>query len=384
MGKLKALQIKSLPAGNHLDGHGLYLRVSPTGGRSWVFRYKDKGRARELGLGSLFVRGLAEARIIAADMRRAVYDGLDPKTVLAPKKQSKTFQAYAEELIESKKAGWRNQKHAQQWTNTLQQYAFPVLGEKQIHEIDHLHVIEVLRPLWNTKTETASRLRSRIESVIDFGYLHENIDKGNPARWRGCMDKVFAKPSKVREVVHFAAIHYADLPAVMAKLREKSAMSALCCRWIALTACRSSEAREAVWDEIDLKKNIWIIPGARMKMGKEHRVPLTSECIEILQDAKNLKPNSSFVFVNERGAALSDVSLSKMLKSVSNREATVHGLRSSFIDWASEQTSYPREVVEQALAHSIGAVEAAYRRSDLFEKRRGLMNEWASYLAKKF
>ncbi|AKH38172.1 MULTISPECIES: tyrosine-type recombinase/integrase [Nitrosomonas] len=384
MGKLQAVKIKTLPPGSHSDGNCLYLRVKNSGARSWVFRYKVNGKPVELGMGSVSVRTLSEARDLAVDMKRAIAAGSNPKNLLTPKQQTKTFADYALELIESKRAGWRNAKHAQQWVNTLQEYVFPFIGKKPVQEIHLEDIKRILKPIWYDKTETASRVRMRVEAVLDFGYLHESIDKANPARWRGCLDHIYPSPKKTQPVEHFEAIYYDRLPEIMTILRAKTSMSAYCVRWIALTACRSNEAREMMWDEIDIDNAIWTIPGKRIKAGREHRVPLSQECIEILEKVKTFNPLSKkgLVYFNQYGDALSDVAISKALKSISYKEATIHGLRSSFRDWAAEKTQYPREVCEQALAHAIGAVEGAYRRSDLFNKRRILMNDWADYLNK--
>ncbi|SFN03254.1 tyrosine-type recombinase/integrase [Nitrosomonas communis] len=384
MGKLQAVKIKTLPPGSHSDGNCLYLRVKDSGARSWVFRYKVNGKPVELGMGSVSVRTLSEARDLAVDMKRAIASGSNPKNLLAPKQQTKTFADYALELIESKRAGWRNTKHAQQWVNTLQEYVFPFIGKKPVQEIYLEDIKRILKPIWYDKTETASRVRMRVEAVLDFGYLHESIDKANPARWRGCLDHVYPSPKKTQPVEHFEAISYNRLPEIMAILRAKTSMSAYCVRWIALTACRSNEAREMVWDEIDINNAIWTIPANRIKAGREHRVPLSQECIEILEKVKTFKllSKNGLVFFNQYGDALSDVAISKALKSISYKEATIHGLRSSFRDWAAEKTQYPSEVCEQALAHAIGAVEGAYRRSDLFNKRQKLMNDWSDYLNK--
>lgn len=258
------------------------------------------------------------------------------------------------------------------------QYAFPFIGDKSITDIGVDDVKAVLNPIWKDKTETASRVRQRIEVVLDYAFLHENIDKSNPARWKGCLDHVFAAPKKVSPVVHFNAIPYADLFKVMELLRNKNSMSAYCVRWIVLTACRSSEARGMTWDEIDMAAKTWTIPSKRMKSGREHRVPLIRESLEILTLLEKLKSeNDNLVF----GRRLSDVAVSKMLKSVSYPEATVHGLRSSFRDWCGDNTNFSREVCEAALAHAVqNQTEAAYRRSDLFEKRRDLMIKWEDYL----
>lgn len=376
--KLKAIQINSLPPGTHSDGGNLLLRVRESGSRSWVFRYKQNGRAIELGLGSTNDRTLAEARDAANDMRRAIARGQSPKEVLRVEKPGKTFAEYARECIEHKKAGWRNSKHASQWTNTLEQYAFPFIGDKSITDIGVDDVKSALNPIWKGKTETASRVRQRIEVVLDYAFLHEDIDKSNPARWKGCLDHIFAAPKKVSPVVHFNAIPYTKLHEVMQALRAKTSMSAYCVRWIALTACRSSEARGMTWEEIDMTSKTWIIPASRMKSGREHRVPLNNECTEILVTLDQFKSVSDgMVFIQK----LSDVAVSKALKIISYPEATVHGLRSSFRDWCGDNTNFSREVCEAALAHAVqNQTEAAYRRSDLFEKRRDLMMQWGKYL----
>ncbi|MDO8995736.1 MAG: integrase arm-type DNA-binding domain-containing protein [Nitrosomonas sp.] len=376
--KLKAIQINSLPPGTHSDGGNLLLRVRESGSRSWVFRYKQNGRAIELGLGSTNDRTLAEARDAANDMRRAIARGQSPKEALRVEKPSKTFAEYARECIEHKKAGWRNSKHASQWTNTLEQYAFPFIGDKSIIDIGVDDVKSVLNPIWKGKTETASRVRQRIEVVLDYAFLHEDIDKSNPARWKGCLDHIFAAPKKVSPVVHFNAIPYTKLSDVMQALRAKTSMSAYCVRWIVLTACRSSEARGMTWEEIDMTSKTWIIPPSRMKSGREHRVPLNDECIEILIALDQFKSvGAGMVFLHK----LSDVAASKALKIISYPEATIHGLRSSFRDWCGDNTNFSREVCEAALAHAVqNQTEAAYRRSDLFEKRRDLMMQWGKYL----
>lgn len=376
--KLKAVQINALPPGTHSDGGNLLLRVRESGSRSWVFRYKENGRAKELGLGSVHDRTLAEARDITSDMRRAIMRGQPPKEVLRTEKNTKTFADYAGECIEHKKAGWRNSKHASQWTNTLEQYAYPFIGDKSIVDIGVEDIKAVLNPIWKGKTETASRVRQRMEAVLDYAFLHEAIDKSNPARWKGCLDHIYAAPKKVSPVVHFNAIPYTQLSEVMRALRSKTSMSAYCVRWVVLTACRSSEARGMTWEELNLGTRTWTIPSSRMKSGREHRVPLNEECVEILTTLSQLKSvSNNMVFAQK----LSDVAVSKMLKSVSYAKATVHGLRSSFRDWCGDNTNFPREVCEAALAHAVqNQTEAAYRRSDLFEKRRDLMTQWGKFL----
>lgn len=383
MGRFKAIQINSLPPGNHSYGDCLYLRVKESGTRSWVFRYKIAGKARELGLGSVVIRSLREAHHIAIDMRRAIAAGIDPKTLLAKKKESKTFADYAHEFINSKRSGWRNAKHAKQWEETLIKYAFPAIGGMAVSEIDFEHIKKLLTPIWTEKPETASRVRGRIEAVIDYAFLAEKIDKVNPARWRGGFERIFPPRKKVMPTRHFGAIPYEKIFEVMEGLRNKTNISALCIRWIALTACRSGEARGMTWDEIDLNKKMWTIPGSRMKARVEHRVPLSGECIQILEQAEKFKSlgRDGLVFFNQHGSKLSDTVLLRLLKSISGQGGTIHGLRSGFRDWASEQTNFAHEVIEASLAHQLGAVEKAYRRTDLIEKRRALMEDWCKYLA---
>lgn len=380
-GKLKAIELKTLKQGNHSDGNNLFLRVQPTGARSWVFRYKINDKAKEIGLGSLTVRTLAEARELAIDMKRAIHRGENPKALLFTK-ATKTFTSYAAECIQSKRAEWRNPKHAQQWFNTLETYVYPFIGDKSIETIETDDVIKVLEPIWTTKTETATRVRQRIEAVLDYAYFNEKLQKANPARWRGHLEITLPKPNKIRTVQHFEAIPYIDLPNVMKLLRSKTSMSSYCVRWIALTACRSNEARSMVWDEINQKDKTWTIPPEKMKAKEEHRVPLTDECLEVLNKVSKYKSlcTSDIVFFNEKSGKLSDQAVSKTLKSVSYDKATVHGLRSSFKDFAHDKTTFAHEVIEKCLAHSVGAVEKAYRKTDLIGKRRELMNQWGDFL----
>lgn len=379
---LKARQVEALPAGFHSDGGNLYLRVKDTGARSWVFRYKQIGKVRELGLGPTHTRTLAEARHIADAMRRAVRDGADPASVLLKKDPTRvTFQTCAEELIEAKRAGWRSDKHALQWTSTLKAYAYPGIGDKAPADVSLADVKSILLPIWSTKTETATRLRQRIESVLDYAAVHGLCDGSrNPARWKGTLDKVLPKPDKVRTVEHHAAAAYADVPRIMAALRDKDHVSALCLRFIVLTACRSGEGRGATWSEVDLEAGLWTIPASRMKAGKAHRVALTEEAVDILRAMRERKrPRCDLVFPGARDGLLSDVAVNKTLHAFAS-DVTVHGFRSAFRDWAAEQTSFPARVCELCLAHgNPDKVEAAYQRSDLFEKRRELLEAWGRY-----
>ena len=382
IGKLTARQVDALPEGFHSDGGNLYLRVKG-GSRAWVYRFKDKGRVRELGLGSVTVRKLKAARELAGEMRAAYADGRDPAELLRDdaKPQGMTFTQCAEALIEAKRPGWRNAKHAQQWANTLRDYAYPSLGEKAPADVSLADVKAILLPMWATKTETATRVRQRIEAVLDYAAVHELCDgTRNPARWKGMLDKVLPKPDKVRTKEHHAAAPYADLPRIMAALRDKGHVSALALRFIILTACRSGEGRGATWDEIDLTAKVWTIPAARMKAAKPHRVPLAEDPLAILRTMQEWRREGcTLVFPGARGGLLSDVAVNKTLHSIAP-DVTVHGFRSAFRDWAAEQTAFPARVCELCLAHgNPDKVEAAYQRSDLFNKRRELMDAWVRY-----
>jgi integrase len=382
---LKAKQINNLADGFHSDGGNLYLRVKGITGRSWVFRYKKADKVTELGLGSVISRSLAQAREIARKMRTALADGGDPADVLKVKfvPEALTFKTCALAFIESKRAGWRSTKHAKQWESTLEQYAYPIIGGKLPAEINLADVKAILSPIWATKTETASRLRQRIESVLDYAAVHdEEFDRPNPARWKGVLNKVLPKPTDVYQRINHPSVSYADVPALMATLRDKDFMSAFCLCFHVLTAARSGEARGAVWSEINFDEKVWTIPAARMKAGKLHRVPLCDEALKILETMQSRRMEGvDFVFPGTRGGLLSDVAINKTLHSVAPG-VTVHGFRSSFRVWGAEQTSIPREILEVALAHvNSDETEKAYQRSDLFERRRELMLAWGRFCA---
>ena len=382
MGVMAARQVDALPAGFHGDGGNLYLRVKETGARSWVFRYKQKGRVTELGIGSRRDRTLAQARDVASKMRTALADGKNPVCVLKPRfvLAAKTFKDCALELIKMKRSGWRNVKHAQQWENTLAQYAYPSIGDKFPADISLADIKAILLPLWATKTETATRLRQRVEAVLDYAAVHDGSDRRNPARWKGNLDKILPAARKVTKRIHHAAAPYTDVPRIMSVLREKDFLSAYCLRFIILTAARSGEARGALWREVDLNGKIWIIPGSRMKAEREHRIPLCDEALAILTVMHQWRlDGGERVFPGARGGLLSDVALNKTLHGITPG-ITVHGFRSAFRDWGAEATSYPSAVLELALAHvNPNQVEAAYQRSDLFERRRELMVTWGKH-----
>lgn len=384
--RLKNRQVETLKAGFHADGGNLFLRVKDTGARSWVFRWKRAGRPREIGIGPVHAVGLAKARETAQKLREGLVEGREPQTVLAALRPTteETFKDIAERCIESKRPEWRSAKHAAQWTATLEKYAHPTIGHLPPTAVELSHVLAILKPIWTERTETATRVRQRIEQVLDYAAVHgmRDRDRVNPARWKGQLDKLLPNPAKVKKVEHHAALPYADLPGVLKTLKTKKGSAALAVCFIALTACRSNEARGARWEEFDLEAKVWTVPAARMKAGRTHRVPLPDAVLDVLKAVETMNSPDTCIYVfagPSRRKPLTDVSVSKALHEVTSG-ATVHGMRSTFRDWASEQTSFPREVIELALAHvNKDRVEAAYLRSDLFKKRRDLMESWARH-----
>jgi integrase len=380
---LTARQVDTLPMGFHSDGGNLYLRVRDSGSRSWVFRYKSGGKVIELGLGPVDDRSLAQARELAGRMRTALADGQDPAGLVKVKRDptAMTFKDCAEALIESKRAGWRNAKHVKQWGSTLEKYAYPTIGDKLPAAVSLADVKAILLPLWTSKTETATRLRQRIEAVLDYAAVHDDEQyRSNPARWKGVLDKVLPAARKVAKRVHHAAAPYSDVPAIMSALREKDSLSAYCLRFTILTAARSGEARGALWSEIDTKARAWTIPAHRMKAERTHRVPLCDEAMAIVAKMQEWRQdNAERVFPGTRGGLLSDVAVNKTLHAVAP-DVTVHGFRSSFREWGAETTTFPSAVLELALAHvNKDKVEEAYQRSDLFERRVELMKAWGRH-----
>jgi integrase len=390
-GKLTVRKVEALPVGTWGDGGGLYLQVLPKGGRTWLFRYKARGKTTWAGLGGFPTVGLADARTAALEARRLVKAGGDPveakKAVkaAAAEQAGQTFKVLAGKYIAANKAGWRNAKHALQWEATLTAYAYPVIGDKLASAVSVAHIIEILQPIWEAKPETASRVRGRIESVLNYAAALNLRHGENPARWKGHLAQILPARAKVAKVEHHAAVPWRELPAVMAKLAQSQGTAAACLRFLALTAARSGEARGAQWDEIDLAGKVWTVPGDRMKAGQAHRVPLTDAAIAILKSAypagATEKPAGGLVFPGGKtDRPLSDVALAKALRVAGAGDFTVHGMRSTFRDWAAESTAFPREICEAALAHSNrDRVEAAYLRGDHFAKRRRLMEAWAGY-----
>ena len=388
VGRLSARTVETRKKpGYYSDGGGLYLKVSGGAGRSWVFRYRVAGKLREMGLGSEHSISLADARQAAAECRKLRLRGSDPIEVRRQERTqaklgaaSMTFRQCAERYIAAHQAGWRNAKHTSQWRNTLATYAFPVFGDLPVQAIDVGLVMKVVEPLWPTKTETASRLRGRIENVLDWALARGYRQGDNPARWRGHLDNLLPRRSRVQKVEHHAALSYDEVGAFIEVLQRQEGVAAMALEFCILTATRTSETIGARWQEVDLGEAIWMIPADRIKAGKEHRVPLSKPAVAILQKLAVAR-SSDFVFPGGKpGRPLSNMALLALLRRMERPDLTVHGFRSAFRDWAAERTNFPREVCEMALAHTIGdKVEAAYRRGDLFSKRRQLMEAWARY-----
>lgn len=358
--------------------------------KSWIYRYTLRGRVREMGLGSLSAISLQEARARVAECRKQRHDGIDPvdarraereQSILASAR-ALTFKDAAEKYIAAHRAGWRNAKHAAQWGSTLATYAYPVFGALSVQAIDINLVLKALEPIWLTKSETANRLRGRIEAVLDWARARKYRQGENPAKWRGHLDMLLPKPSNVRAVAHHAALPYGELPDFMTALRAQEGVAARALEYTIITAARTGETLGAKWDEIDMADKVWMLSSERMKGRKEHRVPLSTNALSILDEMRRGRiANQEFVFLGgKRGKPLSNMAMTMTLRRMSRTDLTVHGFRSAFRDWAAERTNFPREVVEMALAHAVGdKVEAAYRRGDLFDKRRRLMDEWTRF-----
>ncbi|GJD95219.1 tyrosine-type recombinase/integrase [Methylobacterium iners] len=370
------------------DGGGLWLQVTGKGAKSWIFRFTLSGKAREMGLGSAGTFSLAEARDKALSCRKLCAEGIDPiEAKRAQMDQARleaaraiTFRQCAEAYIEAHKAGWRNSKHAAQWTATLSTYAYPAFGELPVQAIDTGFVMQALQPIWTAKPETATRVRGRIEAILDWARTHGYRRGENPARWKGHLSNLLPKRSRVQKVEHHAALPYAEVSAFVQALDAQPGIAAQALAFTILTAARTGEAIGAKWSEFDLEAGVWTVPAERMKAHVEHRVPLSAPVLAIL---KTLKEASTGEFVfrgGRRGRPISNMSMLMTLRRMRCEDLTVHGFRSTFRDWASESTHFPSEVVEMALAHAIESkVEAAYRRGDLFQKRRELMDAWAAW-----
>jgi integrase len=388
--KLSAVKVARLTApGMYGDGGGLWLQVTPSGSRSWAFRFMLQGKARQMGLGPLHVLSLAEAREKARLCRRQLVEGIDPlaakhaarAAARADLARERTFRDCAGAFLDGHEAGWKNEKHRAQWTATLTTYAYPLIGDLSIARIETSHVCQILEPIWTSKAETASRVRGRIERVLDWAAARGYRGGDNPARWRGHLDKLLPQRSKVQRVRHHPALPWQELPEFMAALRENRSISARALEFTILTVARTGEVLGAQSSEINLEGALWTVPAKRMKAEREHRVALSPRAVALLAELPRLKGND-FIFPGSRAKQpLSDMAMLQLLRGMKpGAKLTVHGFRSSFRDWAGDCTSHPRDVVETALAHVIAdKTEAAYRRGDALEKRRSLMADWCRY-----
>jgi integrase len=387
MGALSVSKVST--PGLHFVGYvnGLALQVKRSGSKSWVLRSVIGGRRRDMGLGAYPSVSLALARQKAAEARELIRQGVDPierqRSALSALRASlasqMTFEETAKAYISAHEATWKNAKHAQQWRNTLKECAYPVFGDLLVRDVAKEHVLAALRPIWNSKNETASRLRGRIELVLSYamqaGYRPEGL---NPARWKGGLDKLLAAPSKVQKTKHFKALAASDMGEFMKKLAQVEGQGARALEFAILTAARSGEVRGAKWSEIDMNGKMWTVPASRMKAGKEHRVPLSNAAIKLLENTALTE--SELVFPSPRGGMLSDMTLTGVLRRM-EVSVTAHGFRSTFRDWVAESTQFPNEVAEMALAHTISnKSEASYRRRDMFEKRAVMMEEWSRFV----
>ncbi len=428
MGKLTVIEIKALTTpGRYTDGDGLHLHVrsaklrKPAGDgspgviirRAWVFRYMRQGKVQDMGLGAFPKTTLAQARQKALQARKSIEGGADPlvtrdgAAAAAEIASTRTFKRAAEDLMTARSSGWRNKLHRWQWEQTLAAYAYPVFGDWPVQAVDTEAVLRALQPIWSTKPETASRLRGRIEAVLDAAKARHWRVGENPARWKGHLAILLPNPTKVRKVVHMPSLPWQEMPAFMPALLSQTAIAAAPLHMLILTASRAGMVRLMTWSEVDLKEKLWTIPGPRMKGGVEHRVPLSTAALRLLEDMAEERrlrlaaritrttPAADLVFPNSNGKALSDMTLTLLLRRMNKvkegeqppwrdgrtgEPITAHGFRSTFRVWASEQTAFPREIIEAAMAHAVpDKVEAAYQRSDLVEKRRALMEEWGCF-----
>lgn len=386
---------------------GLHMQITPKGGRSWVLRAKVGNLRRDIGLGGFPGVTLSQAREKARAARARIAEGIDPveerkaarAALVAAQRRGLTFDKAVEKCLSTKLDAFKNTKHRQQWESTLGAYATPELGKMLVQDITTQDVLRVLQPIWMDRTETASRLRGRIEAVLSWAAVAGHRTGDNPARWAGNLKELLPAPSKVANESNHPALALDDAPRWFAELRKREGFGARALELSALTGTRSQEVRGALWDEIDLDKALWTIPGARMKMGKEHRVPLPVSAVQLLTMLPRVKDNP-LVFPAARGGQLSDMTLSATMRRmhesevakgatgfldrVSKRPAVPHGLRSTFRDWVAERTAYPGDMAEVALAHRISnAVEASYRRGDMIEKRRRMMADWADFLGER-
>jgi integrase len=387
-GRLTALQVQRLrKRGKYPDGGGLYLILHKGGSRSWAFRYGRQG-GTWVGLGATHTVSLAEARERAKALRLQLADGIDPRAAKRGDQQAAqlvsartvTFDECVNRYHEAHRAGWRNPRHIREWLASLRTHASPILGALPVADIDTGLICKVVEPLWNTKTATATRIRSRVEAVLDWAKVRGYRAGENPARWKGHLDHLLPVHRAVNGAKHHAALPYAELPTFMAQLRKRNSSPARCLEFLILTEARLEQACAAGWDEINLQERIWTIPGRRMKSGRDHRVALCRRAMDMLEGQRKHHPDNAYVFPGAGGRGPQPTRQVWVICKRINRDITVHGFRSTFRDWAAEQTTYPREVAELALAHLVGSeVERAYMRSDLLQRRRALQEDWGSY-----
>ena len=367
------------------DGGGLWLRITPSRTRSWIFRYTRAGKTHDIGLGSYLNVSLELARKKAGEQRAMLGNGEDPKSQRLAARASEagrmTFKECAAQYIEANKPGWKNAKHGDQWTSTLETYAYPVIGGLDVAHVETAHILKILEPIWASKSETASRLRGRIERVLAWATTRRFRAGDNPARWTHHLDTILPRPSKVKKTSHHAALPHGEVHAFLQKLKSQAGVAPRALEFTMLTAARTGEVIGATWAEIDAEQAVWIIPAERMKARREHRIPLSSRALEILKEMKEVREND-FVFPGFKSkTGLSNMAMLKLLQRMGRADITVHGFRSTFRDWAGETTAHPREVIEHAMAHQLkDKAEAAYARGTLFKKRIALMADWAAYL----
>jgi integrase len=387
----KEVQNKKKP-GYYCDGAGLYLQISDWGTKSWIFRYGFNGKDRHMGLGPLHIVSLAEARMLATECRKLLLRKIDPIVARDAEHarqalevaRSMTFSECATAYIKAHRSSWKNAKHADQWTNTIHTYCKPMMGNIPVQAIDTTLVMAVLEPIWTEKAETASRLRGRMESILDWATVSGYRQGDNPARWRGHLDHLLPSLKKKLRIKHHAALPFEQMGEFMTILRAQEGLAAKALEFLILTAARTGETIGARWDEMDLEAEVWTIPASRMKASVEHRVPLSQRAMQIIRTVEKIR-QSDYVFPGQKeGKSLTNMAMLELLKRMGKTDLTVHGFRSSFRDWASEKTGFSRDVCEMALAHTIpNQAEAAYRRGDLIEKRRSLMEEWSEYCVNK-
>jgi integrase len=385
----KGLDALAKKPGMHPDGGNLYFQVTPARVTSWTLRYMLDRRVRYMGLGPWPLISLSEARKRAAECRRQKLDGIDPLEARRAERRKKkveaaramTFEACAEAYAKAHAAGWRSLRHTREWSRSLDTHVFPVFGDLPVEAIDVALVRKALEKIWLTTPETASRVRGRVEAVLDFAKAAGYRDGENPARWKGHLDQLLPARRKVRKVEHFAALPWQQVPQFVAELRQRDSIAARCLEFLILNASRAGEALGARWDEVDLDERTWAIPGTRMKSGRPHVVPLADPALRILKTMAEIRDGSGFVFPGRPGAALTHSALLRLLERMGRRgDITVHGFRSAFTDWGHESTRFARETVEMALAHAIeDKTEEAYRRGSQLEKRRLMMAAWAKF-----